>query len=107
MRLQPCRENMPTLHTREHLRTHVGRWGAFIAAGLALWAPWPVAQAAPPAAPGVTLSANLPARQPVGTTMTFTGHATGLANPVYRFSVGSAIVRDYSLAPSFTWTPLH
>jgi hypothetical protein len=85
----------------------MGRYGAVIAAGLALLAPWPVAQAATSAAPGVTLAANLASRQPVGTTYTFTAHATGLANPVYRFSVGSAIVRDYSLSPSFTWTPLH
>jgi hypothetical protein len=84
----------------------VGRWGAVVATGLALLSSWPVAQAATSAAPTVTLSANLSARQPVGTTITFTGHATGLANPVYRFSVGSAIVRDYSLSPSFTWTPL-
>jgi hypothetical protein len=85
----------------------MGRYGAVIAAGLALLAPWPVAQAATSATPGVTLAANLASRQPVGTTFTFTAHATGLANPVYRFSVGSAIVRDYSLSPSFTWTPLH
>ncbi len=107
MRLHICKESRPTVHSRQHLTANVGRWGAFLATGLALLAPWPVAQAATSAAPGVTLAANLAARQPVGTTITFTGHATGLANPVYRFSVGSAIVRDYSLSPSFTWTPLH
>jgi len=80
---------------------------ALAAAALALPLSWAAPQVATAAGPTVTLSANLPARQPVGTTITFTGHVTGLSNPVYRFSVGSAIVRDYSLAPSFTWTTLH
>src|SRR5579883_3648622 len=80
---------------------------ALAAAALALPLSWAAPQVATAAGPTVTLSANLPARQPVGTTITFTGHVTGLSNPVYRFSVGSAIVRDYSLSPSFTWTPLH
>jgi arylsulfate sulfotransferase len=80
---------------------------ALIATALAMVTAWPGGSVATAAGAGVSLSASLPSGQPVGTTITFTGHSTGMRNPVYRFSVGSAVVRDFSRTPSFSWTPLH
>lgn len=85
---------------------------AVAVAALALLGPGAAASAAVHAAPSVTIASSLPSRQPVGTTITWTARAGGMADPDYRFSVGSAqgsssVVRDFSRASSFSWTPLH
>src|SRR6185503_15643714 len=59
----------------------------------------------------VVIKANLPARQPVGTAVTWTASTVGMVNPVYRFSIATphgafGVVRDFSPNPSFDWTPL-
>jgi hypothetical protein len=96
------------------MRLHLqwGRWWAASATLLALVGSAPAAQAAGPTPAGVALKANLASGQPVGTTITWTASSTGLGNPVYRFSVGtpggpSHVVRDFSLSPTFSWTPMH
>lgn len=78
---------------------------------LANGGPWSLALAAHSTAAGVTLQASLPSGQPVGTRITWTATATGMENPVYRFSVSSGagpvhVLRDFSPVPSFTWAPL-
>jgi hypothetical protein len=60
----------------------------------------------------VTLTPNLASPALVGDTITWTATATGMgATPVYQFSVGadggpSHVVRDFSAANTFTWSPL-
>ncbi|MGH2410389.1 MAG: hypothetical protein ACRDGS_08495, partial [Chloroflexota bacterium] len=77
---------------------------------LAALGPLPAVEGAAAAA-GPSLKPSVPSGQPVGTTITWTAAAHGLKSPVYRISVGLAhqpalIVRDFSLAPTFSWTPL-
>lgn len=86
------------------------RGGTGIVMVLALVAPWPAAYATAAAAPSITVKANKASGQPVGTTITWTATATGMKNPVYRFSVASggssSIVRDFGQSASFKWTPM-
>ena len=88
----------------------VAAWLAFLATLVTLLAAWPVARAATPPS-NTQLSVSLPSGQPVGTSIALSARSAGPANPVYRFSVGSApnamrVVQDFSPTPSFTWVPL-
>ena len=78
---------------------------------LATLGPLPALGIAAAAPSNPTLKANVTSGQPVGTTITWTASSSGIESPVYRFSVGLAhqpaiIVRDYSRASTFSWTPL-
>jgi hypothetical protein len=54
----------------------------------------------------VTLSANLPSPQLLGTSIVFTAAATGGVTPYeFKFLVGGAVAQDWSSSASFTWTP--
>jgi len=61
---------------------------------------------------GISLTPSEPARQLVGEPIIWTATASDLgANPVYQFRVRAEhgpvhVVRDFSLANSFTWTPM-
>jgi len=77
---------------------------------LATLGPLPAVDNAAAAPSNPSLKANVTSGQPVGTTITWTA-SSGVKSSVYRFSVGLAhqsalIVRDYSLSPTFSWTPL-
>lgn len=59
----------------------------------------------------LTLTPNLSSGQVAGTTIKWDASASGAGTLVYRFSVGlsgsdSKVVRDYSTAASFEWTPI-
>jgi cell wall-associated protease len=58
--------------------------------------------------PTVSLTADKTAPQVVGTAITFTASALGVASPQYRFwmydGVSWTVVRDWG-ASTFTWTP--
>jgi hypothetical protein len=78
---------------------------------LATVGPLPTVGVAAAAPSSPSLKPSVPSGQPVGTTITWTAASSGLKSPVYRFSVGlthqpATIVRDYSLAATFSWTPL-
>jgi hypothetical protein len=73
---------------------------------------WPVARAATSSSAIPQLTASLASGQPVGTSIKWTAKSSGLAHPVYRFSIGPAkgkvqVVQDFSPTSSFTWVPLH
>jgi len=58
---------------------------------------------------GATISADQVSPQPAGTTIVFTGSATCLGTPQYRFWVSApggpwTIVQDYSPSATFSWT---
>lgn len=89
-------------------------WLLAIALGLVLILPSQImlASSAPTPSGSVSLSAAQSSGQMVGTTITWTAVASGIAHPVYRFSVvapngQSRIVRDFSPSATFAWTPLH
>ena len=68
--------------------------------------------AAPAAIVVSSLTADKPAPQPVGTTITWSASASGGSNLEYQFSVTQAgrpalIVRDFAASPSFKWTPIN
>lgn len=108
MRQHLREETTPLAHTGDRpYRSLAGRsrrWGAVAVVAIALLGPRPAQVAT--AAAGVTVKPSLPSGQAVGATITWTAKATGLKNQVYRFSVGSTIVRDFSRKASFSWTPL-
>lgn len=59
----------------------------------------------------ITLTPSLPSGQVSGTTIKWDATASGIGTLVYRFSVGLSggdprVVRDYSTASSFEWTPI-
>ena len=91
-------------------RPHCGRaigLVAFILLTLGGTVPLVRADAPPP----VSLAADLPSGQPVGTTVTWTAAATGMNVPVYRFSLGPSggpysVLRDFSPTSTVAWTPL-
>jgi hypothetical protein len=86
-------------------------WLAVLATLITLLAPLPAARAATASSSGPQLTASVPSGQPVGTSIAWTAKASGLAHPVYGFSIGPAkgkvrVVQDYSPSASFTWVPL-
>src|SRR5438105_10803485 len=68
------------------------------------------ASLATPKAGRVTLSSLQPSGQPVGDTVNWVATASGMTNPIYRFSVAADgaepnVVRDYSVFNTFPWVP--
>ncbi len=101
----------PAVHPHWRFSLRGGRCLAAIAMVLAALGPLRATGVSAASPMSVSVKPNAPSGQPVGTTVTWTAASTGLKSPVYRFSVALAhqpalIVRDYSPAPTFTWTPL-
>lgn len=97
--------------TSRRLALRGGRWGVAIALILAALAPLQATGVSAAPSMSVSVKPSASSGQPVGTSITWTAIAIGLKNPVYRFSVSLAhestrILKDFSLSPTFTWTPL-